>query len=160
MKIQKKSRRAGKSKTKKRVPPSLGSVTHYFGKIDVAVIKIKSALKVGDYIKFKTSNGEFVQLVDSIQINHKNIMGARKGSEIGLKVIQPVKEGDIVLKAEKPKPIVVEEKVVYQPLFPRQPEQKPLPPPPPPPPVSRSEPSAPRPAKTPSRYSEIKFLKF
>jgi translation elongation factor EF-1alpha len=75
-----------------------GKITHYFGKISVAVIKLTGTLKVGDSIKVKTHAGEFTQKVDSMQVDKKSLASAVAGNEVGLKVAQPVKEGDIVYK--------------------------------------------------------------
>jgi len=174
------SKKIKKTTRKKREPRPLGAVAHYFDKINVAVIKLKSSLKIGDFIKFQTKEGSFTQIVESMQVNHKYIRGARKGSEIGLKTLQKVKEGNLVFKAEAPKPIVIEEKIEYQPLFSMEPERskpkpsssfshplikdkssKPLQKMVPDKPVRPySEPQRAQPQKKPSGYSEVKFLKF
>lgn len=77
----------------------IGKVTHFFGKINVAVIELSAPLKVGDKIKFKKGEGEFEQTVDSMQVEHAPIQAAKKGQAIGLKVEQPVHEGTQVFKA-------------------------------------------------------------
>ncbi len=76
----------------------IGKVTHYFGKISVGAMKLTAPLAVGDTIKVKTHSGEFTQKVDSIQIDKNAVPAAAAGAEIGIKVAQPVKEGDIVYK--------------------------------------------------------------
>lgn len=76
----------------------IGKITHYFGKISVAVIELSDELKVGETIKIVGHGREFTQKVTSMQVEHKNIEKASKGESIGLKVDQPVKEGDIVYK--------------------------------------------------------------
>ena len=72
----------------------IGRVTHYFGKIKVAAIKLSKSLEQGDQIHFvggeKTN---FKQKVISLEINHKRIKKAPKGSEVGIKVRQVVREG-------------------------------------------------------------------
>lgn len=89
-----------KTKTKKmKGPKPIGKVTHWFGKIDVAIVKLATPFKVGDYIEFKGHEVDFVQKIDSMQINHKFVERAAKGKEIGIKVIQKVKEGALVYKA-------------------------------------------------------------
>lgn len=75
----------------------IGKVTHYFDKIGVAVVEMEGTLKIGDQIKFTGAN-EFQQEVSSMQVEHQNIAEAKKGETIGLKVDQPVKEGDEVYK--------------------------------------------------------------
>ena len=76
----------------------LGKVIHFFGKISVAMIQITGELKVGDSIKVKTHSGEFTQVVDSMQVNRAPVTEAAAGAEVGMKVAQPVKEGDTVFK--------------------------------------------------------------
>ena len=76
----------------------IGIVTHYFGKISVGIIKLKSALRVGDKIHIKGAHDNFTQLTKSIQVNHKDIADAKKGDEIGIKVTQTVHENDKVYK--------------------------------------------------------------
>jgi putative protease len=53
---------------------------------------------VGDTIAIKGPNTDFEQVVDSMQIEHKNVQRAEKGQSIGLKVAERVRETDIVYK--------------------------------------------------------------
>lgn len=76
----------------------VGKVTHFFGKICVAVVELSAPLKVGDKIKFKKGEEEFEQVVDSMQIEHEPIKEAKKGQAIGMKTAQPVHEGTEVFK--------------------------------------------------------------
>ncbi|KKS80138.1 MAG: hypothetical protein UV54_C0015G0006 [Candidatus Beckwithbacteria bacterium GW2011_GWA2_43_10] len=77
----------------------IGTVIHFYDKILVAIIKLAAPLKTGDSIKFKHGNSEFTQTVESMELEHKKIDSAKKGSEIGLKVNQAVKEKTEVLQA-------------------------------------------------------------
>lgn len=77
----------------------IGQVIHYFDKINVAVIKFKDAVKVGDTIRI--AGGEktdFEQKISSMQEDHKEIAKAKKGQEVGLKVKEKVHEGYKVYK--------------------------------------------------------------
>jgi putative protease len=76
----------------------IGRITHFFSKIDVAVIELKAALNVGDTIAIKGPTTDFEQRVDSMQIEHKNVQRAEPGQSIGLKVSQRVRETDAVFK--------------------------------------------------------------
>ena len=104
-KPRKKVKRANLRKTTKSKAPAkpaakeVGTVTHYFDRISVAVVKVSGPLKIGDSIRFVASQGEFVQMVVSMQINHKEILKAPKGSEVGLKTLRPVQEGSKVFMA-------------------------------------------------------------
>ncbi|MEM2099639.1 MAG: translation elongation factor-like protein [Candidatus Bathyarchaeia archaeon] len=76
----------------------VGRVTHFFSKISVAVLELTAPLAVGDRILFKGPSTDFEQVVDSMQIEHKNIQCAEAGQSIGLKTVQPVREKDIAYK--------------------------------------------------------------
>ena len=76
----------------------VGKVSHYFTKIGVAVIELTGTLSVDDNISIEGASTNFTQKIDSMQIEHKNINKAKKGDSIGLKVIDRVREGDLVYK--------------------------------------------------------------
>ncbi len=79
----------------------IGRITHYFSKIGVAVMEITGgSLKVGETIHIKGHTSDFTQAVDSMQQEHQQIMEAKKGDSVGLKVEEPVREGDLVFKGE------------------------------------------------------------
>ena len=76
----------------------IGRVTHFFSKISVAVVELKAPLAVGDTVHIKGPTTDFEQVVESMQIEHKNVQRAEAGQSIGLKVAQRVREKDIVYK--------------------------------------------------------------
>ena len=78
----------------------VGKITHYFNKIGVAVVELSDELKTGDQILIKGKNTNFQQTVDSMQIEHKPVEVAKAGQSIGLKVVDRVREGDLVYKVE------------------------------------------------------------
>jgi len=78
----------------------VGEVTHYWGKIGVAGIKLTAALSQSDTVRIKGATTDFEQAVGSMQIEHQNIEAAKKGQEIGLKVGEKVRRGDTVYKVE------------------------------------------------------------
>jgi putative protease len=72
----------------------VGKITHYYDKIQVAIVELFDDLKVGDNIHIKGHATDFNQQVASIQKDHQNVSSALKGDLIGMKVDQKVKEGD------------------------------------------------------------------
>ena len=78
----------------------LGKVTHYYDKIMVAVIELAkgAGLKKGDQIKIKGNQTDFSQAVNSLQVEHKDVEKVKAGESFGMKVDQPVNEGDSVYK--------------------------------------------------------------
>jgi len=76
----------------------VGKVTHYYDKIEVAIIELTDNLAAGDTIKISGHGREFNQEVDSMQIEHETIQSAKKGQTIGIKTNEKAKEGDEVYK--------------------------------------------------------------
>ena len=76
----------------------VGKVTHYFGKIGVAIIELSADLKVGDTIRIIGGETDFEQTVESMEIEHKKVETAKAGEVIGLKAEQKVREGYKVYK--------------------------------------------------------------
>ena len=87
-----------KKKTKKtakgKVPVLVAEVTHYFPKVNAAVIKIKKSLTIGMPILVKGNKTNFKQTIGSMQINRKPIERAARGQEVGLEVFRVVEPGD------------------------------------------------------------------
>lgn len=76
----------------------VGSVTHYFTKIGVAVVELNDTLSVGDRILIKGMTTNIEQAVDSMQIERESIKKAEAGQSVGLKVEDRVREGDVVYR--------------------------------------------------------------
>jgi len=87
--------------TAERKEAEVGEVTHYFGKIGVAVVKAtKSAIKKGDTLHFVGGSADFDETVDSMQVDHADVDEIAKGKEGGIKVSEKVHEGNKVYKVE------------------------------------------------------------
>ena len=83
-----------KRKTKLHKEILIGRVTHYFDNIKVAAISLLKTLKQGDEIHFIGGEStDFKQKVSSLEINHRKVKRAKKGTEVGLKVNKKVREG-------------------------------------------------------------------
>jgi len=81
--------------------PSLekvGEITHYFTRIGVAVVDVSGPLKVGDRIAIKGMTTNYEMTLESMQVEGKNIEEANEGDDIGMKVDDRVRKGDIVYK--------------------------------------------------------------
>lgn len=77
----------------------IGRVSHYYDKLGVAIVELDGTLSVGDSIKFVHAGEDlFEQRVESIQIEHEKKDSAGKGSVVGLKTNEAVKEGTEVYK--------------------------------------------------------------
>jgi len=78
----------------------IGKVTHYYSKIDVAIVELEDDLQQGDQISIEGATTNIQQTVDSMQIEHEAVKNAHRGDAIGLKVPDKVRPGDVVYKVE------------------------------------------------------------
>ncbi len=76
----------------------VGKVTHYYGKVSVAGIELKSPLALGDTIIIRGATTEFEQEIDSMQIEQQQVEKAEAGEAIGIKVKEKARKGDVVYK--------------------------------------------------------------
>lgn len=76
----------------------VGEISHFFPKINVAVIEVKAPLKVGDKVSIEGPTTNFQQKIDSMEVEHKKVKAAKKGESIGMKVAEKVRERDLVYK--------------------------------------------------------------
>jgi len=76
----------------------IGKVTHYYGHINVAVLQLDEELKLGDKIHIFGHTTDFEQRVSSIEIEHHPVVWVKPGDHVAVKVIEPVREHDIVYR--------------------------------------------------------------
>ena len=76
----------------------VGTITHFFDKISVAVIKVNAPISVGDEIAIEGPQTNIKMKISSMQVEHEAIKSAKKGDDIGMKVPSPVRAKDQVFK--------------------------------------------------------------
>jgi len=76
----------------------IGEVTHFYGKINVAVLALTEAIHVGDHVHFLGSSTDFRQEVKSLQIEHHSVSEAGPGQEVAMQVERRVHGHDRVFK--------------------------------------------------------------
>jgi translation initiation factor IF-2 len=75
----------------------VGRIVHFYPQINVGVVELTDGeINVGDVIHIEGRRTNFVQAVDSIQIDHENISHAGKGKRVGIKVKDKVRHHDQV----------------------------------------------------------------
>ncbi|OGG51134.1 hypothetical protein A2763_02195 [Candidatus Kaiserbacteria bacterium RIFCSPHIGHO2_01_FULL_54_36] len=78
----------------------VGTVTHWYDKLGVAVVKLSGKLSKGDSIKVKRGDEEFEDTVASLQIDRTDVASAKKGDDAAIKLSQRAKEGSAVFLAD------------------------------------------------------------
>lgn len=77
----------------------IGTVEHFFGKINVAAITLTQELKVGDTIEIDDGTGLMLtQEVTSMQIDRRDVSSASAGDDVGIKLDREVPRGSAVYK--------------------------------------------------------------
>jgi putative protease len=74
----------------------VGEVVHFYNDISVAIIKFNKEILVGTTLHFKGATTDFKDTVKSMQYDHKPVVTATKGMQVGIKVKKRVREGDFV----------------------------------------------------------------
>lgn len=73
----------------------VGIVTHYFSHLHVAAVQLTDGpLRVGDQVRIRGHTSDFCQAVESIQIEHESLQEAKVGDEVGIQVVEHVREHD------------------------------------------------------------------
>jgi translation elongation factor EF-1alpha len=81
----------------------IGIVTDYLDRIGVAVIRLTAGdLHVGDQVRIAGRTGELTQPVESLQVEHRAVDQALRGSEVALKVRERVHRHDAVFLIRQP----------------------------------------------------------
>ena len=81
-----------------KMEKEIGIVSSFFSNVNVAAIKLKDKLKVGDRIKIKGATTDFELEVKEIQIERVPVTSAKSGDHIGIKVHEKVRPNDKVYK--------------------------------------------------------------
>jgi hypothetical protein len=76
----------------------VGEVIHFYGKINVAVLRCDKALKVGEKVHFLGRHTDFEQEVDSMQVEHQSVEEVASGGEVAIKVKQRTRRGDKIFR--------------------------------------------------------------
>ncbi len=76
----------------------VGEVIKFFAKPSVAAVKALGPIKVGDELRFKGATTDFVQAVESLQIDNAVVTEVQSGALVGIKVNDKVRPGDVVFK--------------------------------------------------------------
>ena len=77
----------------------IGRITHYYSHLSVGIIELTGGeLKVGDVIHIKGQHTDVTQTVNSMQIEHQNVIQAATGKVVGVNVNEKVREHDQVFR--------------------------------------------------------------
>jgi len=78
----------------------VGHVTHFYGRLSVAVLDLTDTLRLGDVVHILGSTTDLRQVVHSLQIEHQAVQEVGPGQEVALKVDRRVRPRDRVFRLE------------------------------------------------------------
>ena len=87
-----------RTRTKEGEGQEIGRVEDYFAKVGVVSLRLGGPLEVGARIRIRGHTTDFSQQVESMQIEHEAVDGARSGAEVGIKVGERCRKGDHIFK--------------------------------------------------------------
>ncbi|MEX0785813.1 MAG: translation elongation factor-like protein [Dehalococcoidia bacterium] len=76
----------------------VGVINDYFAKINVAGIDLEATLHAGDTIHIRGHTTDLEQVVESMQVEHEQVDEAGPGAQIGIKVKDRCRGGDVVYR--------------------------------------------------------------
>ena len=79
----------------------IGTVTHYYSHLNVAVLQLTDRLKVGETIHIFGHSTDFIQKVTSMEVNHHRVVVVEPGDNVAVKVIEPVRVHDSIYHVTK-----------------------------------------------------------
>ncbi len=88
------------SESEARPEELIGEVTHYFPHVKAAVFKLDMGIRIGDTIHIRGHTTDFVQTIESMQIDHADADAAGPGDDAAILVSDKVREGDKVYRVE------------------------------------------------------------
>jgi len=77
---------------------AIGTVTHWFGHLSVAALRLTAPLAVGDRIHIRGHTTDLVETVSSMEIEHAKVDHAVPGDDVALAVAGHVHEHDLIFR--------------------------------------------------------------
>ena len=82
----------------------VGVVKDYFAKIGVAGIDVEETIRVGDKIRIAGHTTDLNQVVESMEIDGRQVDEAAASAQIGIKVEERCRDNDVVYKITNDEP--------------------------------------------------------
>jgi putative protease len=77
---------------------AIGTVSHWFGHLSVAGVRLTAPLAVGERIHIRGHVTDLVETVSSMEIEHRKVDRAGPGDDVALAVTGHVHEHDLIYR--------------------------------------------------------------
>jgi translation elongation factor EF-1alpha len=79
-------------------PEAIGTITHWFGHLSVAAVRLTEPLAVGDRIHIRGQTTDLVETVSSMEIEHRKVDRAGPGDVVALAVAGHAHVHDLIFR--------------------------------------------------------------
>jgi translation elongation factor EF-1alpha len=79
-------------------PAPIGMVTHYFGHLSVAAVRLTEPLVIGDRIRVHGHTTDLVETISSMEVDHHGVERAEPGDDVAINVKGHVREHDLIFR--------------------------------------------------------------
>lgn len=77
---------------------AIGSVTHYFGHLSVAAVRLTEPLTVGDRIHIHGHTTDLIETIATMEVDHHRVERADPGDDVAIDVKDHVREHDLIYR--------------------------------------------------------------
>ena len=77
---------------------AIGTITHWYGHLSVAGVRLTAPLAVGDRIHIRGHSTDLVETVTSMEIEHQKVDRAEPGDNVALAIEGHVHEHDLIFR--------------------------------------------------------------
>lgn len=76
----------------------IGTITHYYGDLNVAVLQLTERLVLGETIHIFGHTTDFVQKVTSLEVDHHKVTIVKPCNYVAIEVMEPVRVHDAIYR--------------------------------------------------------------
>jgi putative protease len=77
---------------------AIGTVTHYFGHLSVAAVRLTEPLTVGDRIHIHGHTTDVIETIATMEVDHHRVERALPGDDVAINVKEHVREHDLIFR--------------------------------------------------------------
>lgn len=76
----------------------VGKVRHYYTRLGVVIVALRSRIKIGDTVQIIGCNSDYTHKINCIEKDHVNVQSAQGGDDVAIRFSGRIKEHDVIYK--------------------------------------------------------------
>ncbi len=77
---------------------AIGTITHWFGHLSVAAVRLTAPLSIGDRIHVRGHTTDLVETVNTMEVDHHRVERAEPGDDVAVNFDGHVHEHDVIYR--------------------------------------------------------------